>query len=165
MLDISSQKSTAAVKIGQAAQTLGTTTRTLTYYEDEGFIRPQRTPKGTRLYTQDDLKRAEIVLALSQIGVRIRRIKDIALTRQYCATGKESSHKIVPILQELDTEIGRRIEQLKSLQQDVRRGAELIRTCWYCNRKPSRTTCPPCPVEANLEDSLTARLVWDPDRG
>jgi DNA-binding transcriptional MerR regulator len=154
-----------AVKIGEAARTLGTTTRTLTYYEDEGFIRPKRTPKGTRVYSQDDVKRAQIVLLLSQIGVRIRRIKDIALTRQECATGKESSHKIVPKLEELDVEIGHRIEQLQELQRDVRRGAELIRTCWYCSKKPSRLTCPPCPVEANLNDSLTARLVWDPDRG
>lgn len=153
------------MKIGQAAKMLGTTTRTLTYYEDEGFIQPQRSPKGTRIYTMDDVKRAEVVLLLSQLGIRIRRIQDIAFTRQHCATGKESSHKIVPMLEDLDKEIGERIQQLQILQQDLRRGAELIRTCWYCSKKPSRITCPPCPVEANLDDSLTARLVWDPDRG
>lgn len=154
-----------AVKIGEAAKQLNTTTRTLTYYEDEGFIRPKRTPKGTRLYSPDDLKRAEIVLALSKIGVHIRDIKDIALTRATCATGYEMSHKIVPILNELDADIDRRIEQLQALQRDVRRGAELIQTCWYCTKNPSRLTCPPCPVEAHLGGSMTARLVWDPDRG
>lgn len=157
--------SAAKVKIGTAARLLGTTTRTLTYYEDEGLIQPKRTPKGTRLYSQDDMKRARIVLMLSQVGLGIQRIKEIALTRPMCTTGKESSHKIVPMLEALDQELGERIERLAQLRKDVKRGAELIRTCWYCRRKPSRATCPPCPVEANLDDSLTARLVWDPDRG
>lgn len=153
------------VKIGVAAELLGTTTRTLTFYEDEGLIEPKRTLKGTRLYSEADIKRARIVHTLSQMGIGMQRIKEIALTRPICSTGKESSHRIVPILEALDTELGEKIDTLMKLQQDVRRGAELIRTCWYCTRKPGRVTCPPCPVEANLEDSLTARLVWDPDRG
>jgi DNA-binding transcriptional MerR regulator len=156
---------TGRVKIGAAAAKLGTTTRTLTFYEDEGLIEPKRTPKGTRLYSEDDIKRASIVLTLSQIGMGMQRIKEIALTRPMCNSGKESSHKIVPLLESLEHELGERVAQLAALQKDVKRGAELIRTCWYCTRKPSRTTCPVCPVEANLNDSLTARLVWDPDRG
>jgi DNA-binding transcriptional MerR regulator len=156
---------TGRMKIGDAAKMLGTTTRTLTYYEDEGLIDPKRTPKGTRLYSEDDVKRARIVHTLSQIGIGMQRIKEIALTRPMCSSGKESSHKIVPILESLGDEIGERIQLLAQLKRDVERGAELIRTCWYCTRKPGRLTCPPCPVEANLDDSLTARLVWDPDRG
>jgi len=153
------------VKIGAAASMLHTTTRTLTFYEDEGLIQPKRTPRGTRLYSQDDIKRASIVQTLSQIGVGMQRIKQIALARQACNSGKESSHKIVPMLETLEHELADRIAKLTQLREDVRRGAELIRTCWYCTRKPSRTTCPVCPVEACLDDSLTARLVWDPDRG
>jgi len=156
---------TGRVKIGAAAAMLHTTTRTLTFYEDEGLIRPKRTPRGTRLYSQDDIKRASIVQKLSQIGVGMQRIREIALSRQVCSSGKESSHKIVPMLETLEHELADRITRLTELQKDVRRGAELIRTCWYCTRKPSRTTCPVCPVEACLDDSLTARLVWDPDRG
>jgi DNA-binding transcriptional MerR regulator len=156
---------TGRVKIGAAAATLHTTTRTLTFYEDEGLIQPKRTPRGTRLYSQDDIKRASIVQTLSQIGVGMQRIKQIALARQACNSGKESSHKIVPMLETLEHELADRIAKLTQLREDVRRGAELIRTCWYCTRKPSRTTCLVCPVEACLDDSLTARLVWDPDRG
>jgi DNA-binding transcriptional MerR regulator len=156
---------TGRVKIGAAAAKLGTTTRTLTFYEDEGLIQPKRTPKGTRLYSEDDIKRASIVLTLSQIGMGMQRIKEIALTRPMCKSGRESSHKIVPVLEALERELGGRVAQLAALQEDVKRGAELIRSCWYCTRKPSRTTCPACPVEARLDDSLTARLIWDPDRG
>jgi DNA-binding transcriptional MerR regulator len=156
---------TGRVKIGAAAAKLGTTTRTLTFYEDEGLIQPKRTPKGTRLYSQDDIKRAGIVLTLSQIGMGMQRIKEIALTRQLCKTGKEASHKMVPLLEAFERELGERVAQLATLQRDVKRGLELVRTCWYCTRKPSRVTCPVCPVEARLDDSLVARLVWDPDRG
>jgi MerR family transcriptional regulator, Zn(II)-responsive regulator of zntA len=156
---------TGRVKIGAAAAKLGTTTRTLTFYEEEGLIQPKRTPKGTRLYSEDDIKRASIVLRLSQIGIGMQRIKEIALTRPTYNSGKEASRKMVPLLEALERELGERVAQLVSLRKDVRRGTELIRSCWYCTRKPSRATCPQCPVEARLDDSLTARLVWDPDRG
>lgn len=153
------------VKIGAAAELLGTTTRTLTFYEDEGLLEPKRTPKGTRMYSQDDIKRARIIHTLSQMGVGMTRVKEIALTRQVCSSGKESSHKIVPVLESLEREISARIEQLSGLQSDIKRGTELIRTCWNCPRQPGRATCPSCRVETNLDDSLMARLVWDPDRG
>jgi DNA-binding transcriptional MerR regulator len=153
------------VKIGAAAAKLGTTTRTLTFYEDQGLIKPKRTPKGTRLYSQDDIERASIVLTLSQIGMGMHRIKQIALTRSMCSSGKQASRKMVPLLEALERELSERAAQLAAVRKDVKRGSELIRSCWYCARKPSRTTCPACPVEAYLDDSLVARLVWDPDRG
>jgi DNA-binding transcriptional MerR regulator len=156
---------TGRVKIGAAAAKLGTTTRTLTFYENEGLIQPKRTPKGTRLYSDDDIKRASIVLRLSRVGMGMQRIKQIALTRPTYNSGKEASRKMVPLLEALERELGEKAAQLVALQRDMRRGAELIRTCWYCTRKPSRATCPECPVEARLDDSLIARLVWDPDRG
>lgn len=156
---------TERVKIGEAASLLGTTTRTLTFYEDEGLIEPKRTPKGTRLYSQDDIKRARMVITLSQIGMPMQRIKEIALTRPTCSSGKEASQKMVPLLDSLERELGDRIKLLAQLQKDVKRGSKLIGTCRHCPRKPSRIGCPHCLVEANLDESLTARLVWDPDRG
>ena len=156
---------TGRIKIGAAAAKVGTTTRTLTFYEDEGLIQPKRTSKGTRLYSDDDIKRASIVLTLSHIGMGMQRIKEIALTRPMHKSGKDASRKMVPLLEGLERELGEKAAQLVALQGDVRRGVELIRTCWYCTRKPSRTTCPDCPVETHLDDSLVARLVWDPDRG
>lgn len=156
---------TGRMKIGDAAKELGTTTRTLTYYEDEGLIEPKRTPKGTRLYSADDVKRARIVHALSQIGVGMQRIKELALTRPLYSSGRDSSRKIVPVLEALGSELGERIELMIQLQRDMQRGAELLRACWNCTRKPGRVTCPNCPVETHLDHSLIARLVWDPDRG
>jgi DNA-binding transcriptional MerR regulator len=153
------------VKIGAAAAKLGTTTRTLTFYEDEGLIQPRRTPKGTRLYSEDDIKRAGVVLMLSHAGMGMQRIKEIALTRPACKSGKEGSRRMVPLLEALERELGERVAHLAALRKDVKRGAELIRGCWYCTRKPSRATCPECPVEAHLDESLVVRLVWDPDRG
>ena len=40
----------AALKIGDVARQLGTTARTLRYYEEQGLLTPPRTAKGTRLY-------------------------------------------------------------------------------------------------------------------
>ena len=68
-------------KIGDIAITLGTTTRTLRFYEEEGLIEPLRTSKGTRLYSDDDMSRLRVILLLVAADVPIQA--PAALT---CAT-------------------------------------------------------------------------------
>ena len=47
-------------KIGQVADALGTTPRTLRFYEEQGLLTPRRTERGTRLYTAHDWERARL---------------------------------------------------------------------------------------------------------
>ena len=45
-------------KIGVIAERLGTTVRTLRFYEERGLVHPHRSPKGTRLYDEEQEARA-----------------------------------------------------------------------------------------------------------
>ena len=51
--------------ISVAAELVGMHPQTLRMYETKGLVRPQRTPGGTRLYSEADLERLRIVQRLT----------------------------------------------------------------------------------------------------
>ena len=68
---------TEPLRIGPAARALGTTTRTLRYYEEYGLLRrPGRSPAGQRRYEAADLERARTILVLRQLGLPLQAIRD-----------------------------------------------------------------------------------------
>ena len=58
--------------IGVVAETYGIHQQTLRLYEREGLLRPSRSKGNTRLYTDDDLARLELILSLTRdLGVNL----------------------------------------------------------------------------------------------
>lgn len=86
------------LKTGDAARALGTTARTLLFYEEEGLIRPRRTARGSRQYSRFDLARAAIAIRLSQMGFPLKLVKQLASVRPTARTGHEASaaHRAAP---------------------------------------------------------------------
>ncbi len=64
--------------IGEVAEQLGVNTSMLRYWEKEfGMLRPKRTNKGDRLYTQDDIKLVRTIHELlKDRGFTIQGAKD-----------------------------------------------------------------------------------------
>lgn len=57
--------------------------QTLRTYEREGLIRPSRTEGNTRLYSQDDLERIELILRLTnELGVNLAGVEVILNMRE-----------------------------------------------------------------------------------
>ncbi len=54
--------------ISVAAELAGMHPQTLRIYEDRGLIKPKRSPKGTRLYSQDDVLRLRKIQELTVEG-------------------------------------------------------------------------------------------------
>ncbi|HEX5535492.1 MAG TPA: cob(I)yrinic acid a,c-diamide adenosyltransferase [Actinomycetales bacterium] len=66
------------VGIGAAARLLGTTERTLRYYEERGLIpAPEREGTGHRRYGPPDLEVARQVLALRRLGLEVEVVKSL----------------------------------------------------------------------------------------
>ena len=59
------------------ADLAGLTVRTLHHYDRLGLLRPQRTDSGYRLYRLRDLERLEQIVALSFLGIPLKRIKGL----------------------------------------------------------------------------------------
>lgn len=151
------------LKIGELADALSTTPRTIRLYEELGLIVPARTAAGTRLYARRDLKRMEAALMLGRCGVSLEQIQRLATGRAVCPSGAQASAAMAAQLTALQDEIRAAIERLQQLQQDIATARGLIGQCGDCPNRPNRTDCPHCPVDANVELSDIARLIWDPE--
>lgn len=65
-------------KIGEFSKIVGITTKTLRYYDNEGILTPsyRNQANGYRLYSSDDIKKAEIVADMRKFGFTISEMKD-----------------------------------------------------------------------------------------
>ena len=69
--------------ISSVAEMYGIHPQTLRLYEREGLLKPSRTEGNTRLYTDDDLERLEVILSLArELGVNISGIAIILQMRE-----------------------------------------------------------------------------------
>ncbi len=151
-------------KIGDVAQMLGTTPRTLRYYEEEGLIVSRRTEGGTRFYSQQDITRLRIILKLTKLGLPINDIKQLAITRTHCLTGAQASENVLPLVQTLLKSINEQKQFYEALEQDLETAAQVIHQCDECQNPPSRKGCPICPINENLTHSEILHLIWDQEQ-
>jgi MerR family transcriptional regulator/heat shock protein HspR len=62
--------------ISVAAELVGMHPQTLRIYENRGLVRPQRTPGGTRLYSQDDIDRLLVIQRLTtELGLNLAGVE------------------------------------------------------------------------------------------
>ena len=77
------RKKQGAYMISAVAEMYGIHPQTLRLYEREGLLKPSRTEGNTRLYTDGDLERLELVLSLARdLGVNISGIAIILQMRE-----------------------------------------------------------------------------------
>ena len=81
------RKNKKAAKVGYmisaVAEKYGLHPQTLRLYEREGLLRPTRSEGNTRLYTEEDLERLELVLNLTRdLGVNLAGVEVVLNMRQ-----------------------------------------------------------------------------------
>jgi MerR family transcriptional regulator/heat shock protein HspR len=77
------KKGKAAYMISAVAETYDIHPQTLRLYEREGLLKPSRSEGNTRLYTEDDLERLELILNLTRdLGVNLAGVEVILNMRQ-----------------------------------------------------------------------------------
>jgi MerR family transcriptional regulator/heat shock protein HspR len=77
--------------------------QTLRLYEREGLLKPSRSEGNTRLYTDEDLERLEVILKLTRdLGVNLAGVEIILNMREKMA---EMQHQIEAFVSSLNEEI------------------------------------------------------------
>src|SRR4051812_5320842 len=77
------KKGKAAYMISVVAETYDIHPQTLRLYEREGLLKPSRSDGNTRLYTQEDLERLELILNLTRdLGVNLAGVEVVLNMRQ-----------------------------------------------------------------------------------
>lgn len=96
--------------------------QTLRLYEREGFIKPKRTGGNTRLYSEDDVEKLEMILRLTrELGVNLAGVEVILSMREKMEQmQREMEATIQQLREELEQEIRRR-EELKNALVPVSR--------------------------------------------
>jgi DNA-binding transcriptional MerR regulator len=149
------------VKIGEVADLLATSVRTIRYYEEEGLVVPVRSAGGTRLYTRRHVERLRAVLRLTREGYSIELIKALATARERCRTGDESRKAVGGQLDEILAGIDAQLVRLHALRAQIDAARETVGGCAGCANPPTGQGCPHCPVRKRLEDIELLNLVWD----
>ncbi|WP_214108689.1 MerR family transcriptional regulator [Acrocarpospora catenulata] len=109
------------MRIGELAAAVGVSPRALRYYEEQGLLRPDRTPTGHRVYPESAIERVHLIRLLLAAGLASRTIIDIL---PCLATGTIASAQ----LEMLKTEQVRIDSQIRSLERARERLADLIST-------------------------------------
>jgi len=108
--------------ISIVSEMLGIHPQTLRLYEREGFIKPKRSVGNTRLYSEDDVERLEMILRLTrELGVNLAGVEVILSMREKMEQMQREMNEIIQQLRdELEREI-RRKEEMRNALVPVRR--------------------------------------------
>ncbi len=115
--------------ISVVSEMLGIHPQTLRLYEREGFIKPKRSGGNTRLYSEEDVEKLEMILRLTrELGVNLAGVEVILSMREKMEQmQREMEVTIRQLREELAREIRRREETRNALvpvrRIIVRRGA------------------------------------------
>jgi MerR family transcriptional regulator/heat shock protein HspR len=105
--------------------------QTLRMYEARGLIEPQRSPKGTRLYSQKDVDRLRRIQEMTaELGMNLAGVERVFELEQQLG----SMARKVASLQKRAEELSAEVARLEAIRRDLRaeivpyvRGGELIR--------------------------------------
>ncbi len=154
-------KATPVYKIGEVAELLGTTPRTLRFYEEQGMLSPFRTAKGTRLYSEDDIARLRVIQHLVRLDVPLRTVRELAVARPESRSGDEASHKVFSLLNELREDVEKKKQECEDALHQISAALTLVEQCFGCREKPTFQDCKNCPVEKQTSRSRLFHLIWD----
>jgi MerR family transcriptional regulator/heat shock protein HspR len=108
--------------ISIVSEMLGIHPQTLRLYEREGFIKPRRSGGNTRLYSEEDVEKLEMILRLTrELGVNLAGVEVILSMREKMEQmQKEMEESIYQLRSELTREMRRR-EEMRTALVPVRR--------------------------------------------
>jgi len=87
--------------------------QTLRLYEREGLLKPSRSVGNTRLYTDPDLERLEVVLSLTrELGVNLAGVEIILNMREKMDTMQREFERFFEYLRTHATEFSQQVEQI-----------------------------------------------------
>jgi len=112
-----------SLRIGDVARLVGTTPRTIRYYEEIGLLpdAPQRPSGGHRTYTRAEVERLQEVMRLKNLlGVSLEELKTLL-------TAEEARAEVRAQLKREDVDEQRRRELLEVALGHIERQLELVR--------------------------------------
>lgn len=107
--------------IGELADRLGLSSRTIRYYESVGLLpEPDRTQAGYRLYGQEDINRLAFIRRAAELDLRLDEIKEILALRE---SGQRPCAYVLQTAQQRLAELDGRLAAMQKARTEL---ADLI---------------------------------------
>jgi MerR family transcriptional regulator/heat shock protein HspR len=99
--------------ISVAARLAGMHPQTLRIYEERGLIKPARSPKQTRLYSQRDVERLQRIQALtSEFGMNLAGVERVLALEEVMASMQERLERLSERAEQMEREMLARIDEV-----------------------------------------------------
>ena len=124
--------------IGELADGLGTTTRTIRYYEECGLISPQRTNGNQRRYTRRERGRLKLILRAKEAFTldEIKELFTIYDTQPDELGEQQQFIRLCEMMRAKVSQIDAQVEQLTQLRVDIQEALEDIQSkIWVESQK------------------------------
>jgi DNA-binding transcriptional MerR regulator len=116
------------LKIGELAERVGLSLRTIRFYEEEGLVVPEgRTPGGFRLYSPTAVSRLELIKRMKPLGFTVEEMVEVLTTMDTLHDETLAPQARAALAQQLDTHQERVETKAADLQAKAARGRELGR--------------------------------------
>ena len=130
-------------RIGEIAERLGLSPRSIRYYEELGLIKPARSEGGFRIYTEHDMNVIRMVLRFKDLGMTLEEIRALVGPREHAvdsATLKSLRDALMLRRREFEERISRYEEGIEQIDTVI---AQLTR-CDCCGMEMEREVCSNC---------------------
>ena len=103
----------ALFMISVAAELAGMHPQTLRLYERRGLVRPQRTAKNTRRYSQRDVERLQRIQQLTELGLNLAGVERVLAMEQQLNAMVEQMQRLQAALLEAAAEMRREVDRVE----------------------------------------------------
>ena len=107
-------------QIGELANLVSVSPRTIRYYEEIGLLNSvRRVEGGKRIYTDKDVQRLRFIIRLKHLGLTLSEMNELEDIYQIHRTNKKVLPRLLELLDTHVLKIDERINQLVKLKADV----------------------------------------------
>ena len=146
-------------KIGELADLLSDTTRTLRYYEELGLLEPLRSESGQRVYSEAAIPRLRLIHELKVGGFSLTEIRDLFQAWNGEKVGGHAAKESLTMLQKKVIEIEELRGRLANLQKELHAMMDFLAACRPCDHKPSIESCSQCQRHGGSHDNSMVTIL------
>ena len=108
-------------RIRELAAKVGVTERTIRYYEELGLLDSvKRLEGGTRVYTDDDVRRLKFIHKLKVLGLSLQEMRELEGMYKTQRSNRTVLPRLIELLDAHLSTVDRRISELHALRDEIR---------------------------------------------
>lgn len=108
-------------RIGELAQRVGLTERTIRYYEELGLLDSvKRQGGGQRVYTDEDVRRLRFIQKLKMLGLSLQEMLELERLYRRHRSNREVLPRLVELLDSHIATTDERMSELGALRDEIR---------------------------------------------